>query len=103
MARLQQLWDLALQTKCPPLDVAEPVVCKLEDDPNFKADKSSVSATNGAVEMDAFIKMETGRSIGAAVGKTVVARATHKRAIIDGGSTCSGGRVVKPKGPYGCT
>ncbi|KAJ9673842.1 hypothetical protein PVL29_023410 [Vitis rotundifolia] len=103
MARLQQFWDLALQTRRPPLDVAEPVVCKLEDDPNFKADKSSVPATNGAVEMDAFIKMETRRSIGAAVGKTVVAGATNKRAIINGGSTCSGGRVVKPKGPYGCT
>ena len=79
------------------------MVCKLEDDPNFKVDKSSVLATNGAVEMDAFIRMETRRSIGAAVGKTVVAGATNKCAIIDGGSTCSGGRVVKPKGPYGCT
>ena len=103
MARLRQLWDLALQTKRPPLDIAEPVVCKLEDDPNFKADTSSVPTTNGTVETDAFIKMETRRSIGAAVGKIVVAGATNKRAIIDGGSACSGGRVVKPKGPYGCT
>ena len=98
--RLQQLWDLALQAKRHSLDAVELVVCELEDDPNFNADKGSVLATNGGVEMEAYIRMETWRSVGAIVGKVVAVGATNECATIDCESACSGGCAAKPKDPY---
>ena len=77
------------------------MVCELEDDPNFNVDKGSVLATNGTVEMEAYIRMETRRSVGAVVGKAVAAKATNECATVDCESACSGGRAAKPKDPYG--